>query len=143
MQQGISIIESIREFILTCPFLADWRVNVDYIGVDMSYSVDPLPCTPVLALYVDGGKKKQFQFAFMSKEAYDEDARINIENSGFYQQFEEWMEQQADTEIFPELSNPKQTATGIETLNSGYLFDAENQKALYRIECRLLYEQEA
>ena len=143
MQQGISIIESIRAFILTCPFLAGWRVNVDYIGVDMNYSVDPLPCTPVLASYVDGGKKKQFQFAFMSKEEYDEDARINIENSGFYQQFEEWMEQQADAGIFPELSNPKQAATGIETLNSGYLFDAENQNALYRIECRLLYEQEA
>lgn len=142
MQQGISIIESIRAFILTCPFLADWRVNVDYIGVDMSYSVDPLPCTPILASYVDGGKKKQFQFAIMSRETYDEDACINIENSGFYQRLEEWMEQQADAGIFPELSSPKQTATGIETLNSGYLFDAENQNALYRIECRLLYEQE-
>lgn len=143
MQQGISIIESIRAFILTCPFLADWRVNVDYIGVDMSYSVDPLPCMPTLARCVDGGRKKQFQFAFMSKEEYDEDARINIENSGFYQWFEEWMEQRADAGIFPELSNPKQTVTGIETLNSGYLFDAENKMALYRIECRLLYEQEA
>jgi hypothetical protein len=142
-QANKTIIESIREFILTCPFLQDWRVNVDYIGVDMSYSVYPLPCQPILSKYVDGGKKKQFQFAFMSKEEYDEDARINIENSGFYQLFDEWMEEQADTGNLPELANEKQHATGIETLNSGYLFDAENQLALYRIECRLLYEQEA
>lgn len=142
MQQGISIIESIREFILTCPFLEERRVNVDYIGVNMSYSVAPLPCTPVLASYTDGGKKKQFQFAFTSKEEYDEDARVNIENSGFYQRFEEWLEQKTESGELPELSNGKQAATGIETLNSGYLYDAEGKLALYHIECRLLYEQE-
>lgn len=143
MRQGNSIIEAVRAFILTCPFLQEWRVNVDYIGVDMSYSIDPLPCTPTLSKYVDGGRKKQFQFALMSMEAYDEDARINIENSGFYQQFEEWLEQQGEAGMLPELASQKQNATGIETLNSGYLFDAENKLALYRIECRLLYEQEA
>ncbi len=143
MRQGNSIIEAVRAFILTCPFLQEWRVNVDYIGVDMSYSIDPLPCTPTLSKYVDGARKKQFQFALMSMEAYDEDARINIENSGFYQQFEEWLEQQGEAGTLPELASAKQNATGIETLNSGYLFDAENKLALYRIECRLLYEQEA
>ncbi len=143
MRQGNSIIEAVRAFILTCPFLQEWRVNVDYIGVDMSYSIDPLPCTPTLSKYVDGARKKQFQFALMSMEAYDEDARINIENSGFYQQFEEWLEQQGEAGTLPELASRKQNATGIETLNSGYLFDAENKLALYRIECRLLYEQEA
>lgn len=141
MRQGNSIIEAVRAFILTCPFLQEWRVNVDYIGVDMSYSIDPLPCTPTLSKYVDGARKKQFQFALMSMEAYDEDARINIENSGFYQQFEEWLEQQGEAGTLPELASAKQNATGIETLNSGYLFDAENKLALYRIECRLLYEQ--
>ncbi len=143
MRQGNSIIEAVRAFILTCPFLQEWRVNVDYIGVDMSYSIDPLPCTPTLSKYVDGARKKQFQFALMSREAYDEDARINIENSGFYQQFEEWLEQQGEAGTLPELASRKQNAAGIETLNSGYLFDAENKLALYRIECRLLYEQEA
>lgn len=34
-------------------------------------------------------------------------------------------------------------ATAIETLNSGYLYDAEANLATYRIECRLIYEQEA
>ena len=101
MRQGNSIIEAVRAFILTCPFLQEWRVNVDYIGVDMSYSIDPLPCTPTLSKYVDGARKKQFQFALMSREAYDEDARINIENSGFYQQFEEWLEQQGEVGTRP------------------------------------------
>ena len=58
-------------------------MNVDYIGTEMTYSIDPLPCDPIIQRYVDGGAKKQFQFAFTSKEQYDEDARINIDNSEF------------------------------------------------------------
>lgn len=77
--QEANIIDSIRSFILTCPFLDNYRVNVDHLSEDMSYSVDPLPCDPVLQKYVDGGKKKQFQFAFTSKEQYDEDAQYRIE----------------------------------------------------------------
>ena len=89
-----NLIESIREFILACPFLQDGRVNVDYIGEDMGYSIDPLPCDPIVQRYTDGGAKKQFQFAFTSQEEYDQDARINIENSGFFQAFAEWLEEQ-------------------------------------------------
>lgn len=79
-----NLIDSVRSYILTCPFLSDGRVNVDYIGTDMGYSVDPLPCDPIIQRYMDGGSKKQFQFAFTSQEEYDQDARINIENSGFF-----------------------------------------------------------
>lgn len=139
--QEVKLIEYIRELVLSCPFLADWRVNVDYLSEQMEYSIDPLPCDPIIQRYVDGGAKKQFQFAFTSKEAYDEDARINIENSGFYQKFEEWLEEQTNGGLLPDMSGRKQPYA-VETLNSGYLYDAEGKLALYRIECRLLYVQE-
>lgn len=139
--QEVKLIEYIRELVFSCPFLADWRVNVDYLSEEMEYSIDPLPCDPIIQRYVDGGAKKQFQFAFTSKEAYDEDARINIENSGFYQKFEEWLEEQTNGGLLPDMSGRKQPYA-VETLNSGYLYDAEGKLALYRIECRLLYVQE-
>ena len=43
-----NLIKSIRTYILTCPFLQDGRVSVDYIGEDMGYSIDPLPCECLL-----------------------------------------------------------------------------------------------
>lgn len=116
-------------------------MNIDHLSEDMSYSIDPLPCDPIIQKYVDGGAKKQFQFAFTSKEEYDEDARINIENSGFYQEFDEWLESQSMQGILPILDG-KKYAYELETLNSGYLYDAQGQYAQYRIECRLLYTQE-
>lgn len=135
------LIDIVRLYILTCPFLSDGRVNVDYIGTDMGYSIDPLPCDPIIQRYMDGGAKKQFQFAFSSQEEYDQDARINIENSGFFQSFEEWLEQQSFNGNLPELEE-KKNPISIETLNSGYLYDINEEKAKYRIECRLIYTQE-
>lgn len=143
MQQD-SIIESLRKFMIKCPLLeSDRRVNVNYVGESMEYSIDPLPSDPIIKRYVDGGAVKQFQFAFTSREAYDEDARINIENSGFYQHFEEWLEEQNARGRMPKLTNKTQKAQKFETLNSGFLYDAENSSGQYRIECRLIYRQEA
>ena len=137
-----NLIDNIRTFILTCSFLQDGRVNVDYIGEEMGYSIDPLPCDPIVQRYTDGGAKKQFQFAFTSQEEYDQDSRINIENSGFFQMFDEWLEKQSFNENFPELGKGKIPIL-METLNSGYLYDVNGVNAKYRIECRLIYEQEA
>ena len=137
-----SLIDSIRAFVLACPFLRGGRVNVDYIGEEMGYSIDPLPCDPIVQRYTDGGAKKQFQFAFTSQEDYDQDARINIENSGFFQAFDEWIEGQSQAGNFPALEDDKIPIL-METLNSGYLYDINGIKAKYRIECRLVYAQEA
>lgn len=137
-----NLIDSIRAFVLACPFLRGGRVNVDYIGEEMGYSIDPLPCDPIVQRYTDGGAKKQFQFAFTSQEDYDQDARINIENSGFFQAFDEWIEGQSQAGNFPALEDDKIPIL-METLNSGYLYDINGIKAKYRIECRLVYAQEA
>ena len=119
------MIESLRSFLSGCPFLNGGRVNVDYIGAEMTYSIDPLPCDPVIQRYVDGGAKKQFQFAFTSKEQYDEDARINIDNSEFFQKFEDWLEQQNFTENLPDLPDGK-IPIRFETLSKGYLYDIDS-----------------
>ena len=83
---------------------------MDYIGEEMGYSIDPLPCDPIVHRYTDGGAKKQFQFAFTSQEEYDQDARINIENSGFFQKFDEWLEEQDFTGTFPELEEGRDSS---------------------------------
>lgn len=136
-----NLIDSIRTFISSCPFMQDWRVNVDYLGDAMEYSIDPLPCDPIIQRYTDGAAKKQYQFAFTSKEEYDQDARINIENSGFYEQFAEWLESRSFAGELPDLETGK-SPVRIETMNSGYLYDVDGENARYRIECRLIYTQE-
>lgn len=135
-----NLLETIRGTIIKCPLINGDRVNVDYIGTDMAYSLDTLPCDPIIQKYVDGGAKKQYQFAITSKDYYDEDSRVNIENSGFYESFEEWLEQITLSGELPDLGDNK-SALLFETLNKGYLYDVDGNKAQYRIECRLIYSQ--
>lgn len=137
----VNILEEIRKTLAACPLFEGDRINVNYIGTDMTYSLDPLPCDPIIQKYVDGGARKQYQFALMSKEEYDEDVRINIENSGFYESFEDWLERLNDSDNLPDLGVGK-SALLFETKNKGYLYDVDANKAKYRIECRLIYSQE-
>lgn len=46
----MSIVEAVRNYIASCPLLKDGRIlGVDRIGADaIEYSIDVLPCTPVL-----------------------------------------------------------------------------------------------
>lgn len=132
------IIESIRDYILTCDFLKEGKVNIDYLPDEMSYSIEPIGGDPVYKRYTDGTCMKQFQFALMSTEAYDGDARTAIAASGFYQFFEEWIEKNNMNGIYPELEG--HSSVRIDVLQSGYLFSTEADLGKYQIQCRLIYE---
>ena len=132
MQDGKKpIIQSIRDYVMTYPDIDDRKINIDYLGNGMEYSIDPIGADPIYKRYVDGSYLKQFQFAFTSKEAYDGDARTGIVNSGFYQAFEEWVEKNNMNDILPELDEYK--AVKVEVLQSGFLFSTEADLGRYQM----------
>lgn len=133
-----TIIQSIRDYVMTYPDIDDRKINIDYLGDEMEYSIDPIGADPIYKRYVDGSCLKQFQFAFTSKEAYDGDARTGIANSGFYQAFEEWMENNNMNDILPELDGHE--AIRVEVLQSGYLFAPDVDLGWYQMICRLIYK---
>ena len=129
--------ESIREYVRTYPGIDNRKINIDYLGDGMEYSIDPIGADPVYKKYTDGSCLKQFQFALTSKEAYDGDARTGIANSGFYQDFEEWTEQNNLNDIVPQLDG--HNAIRVEVMQSGYLFSAEADLGRYQMICRVIY----
>lgn len=137
MHHSKPIIESIREYILACPFLKDGKVNIDYLPDEMTYSIDPIGGDPVYKRYVDGSSLKQFQFAVTSKETYDGDARTGIENSGFYQFLQEWIEENNRNGILPRLEG--YVPVRVDVQMSGYLFSMDAELGRYQIQCRLIY----
>lgn len=138
MQGDKPIIESIRDYILSCDFLKEGKVNIDYLPDEMAYSIDPVGADPIYKRYVDGSCLKQFQFSLLSKEAYDGDARTGIANSGFYQAFEEWIEENNTNDVFPVLQG--HASIRMDVLQSGYLFSADADLGRYQIICRLIYK---
>jgi len=137
------IIEKIREYFLDCPILDEYaRLNIDFLGVEPTqYTIEGQPVNPVIQKYVDGGVLKQYVFVFGSREYYGADVLQNIENSGFYEQFSSWLDEQSEKGNLPKLEGGKK-ALKIEALTTGYLFNASEDNARYQIQCRLIYYEE-
>lgn len=137
------ILESIRNFMLQCPYLEEMApVYVDYLDNEaVSYTIDSIPNTPVIKEYTDGSKLKQFLFVFGSREFYGPDYVQNIENSGVFEKISAWFDDMTENNSLPALSDGK-IPIKIETVSSGYVFGTTADTARYQIQARLIYYEE-
>ena len=139
------IIDAISTYIRGCPCLKKFNgainVNVNYLGDDSTtYSIEEVPVKPIIKKYVDGSTMRQFQFIFASREPYGSDVLQNIENSGFYEEFSSWIENNNSQGIFPNFDEGK-IVDNIEVLSPGYAFMVDENVVRYQIELRLIYFQ--
>lgn len=134
------MIETVRTWFRSCPLLRkDTVFGVDKLGADpVNYEIAPLSCNPVVQKYVDGTTVRQFQFAFASREVYDE--QQNMQNTAFYEQLQEWLEEQSDRGNLPALGEGKK-ARELQILSSGYVYDTGDSTAIYQMELSLIYIQ--
>lgn len=141
----MTIIESVKNFILTCPFLVELAaVNVDFLPDSPdTYSIESVPVNSVIRTYLDGSQERQFVFVFASRLYYSDETKNNIENSGFYENFSDWLDEQTKCGNLP-IMREGLTPTKIEAMSSGYLFDISGDlsNARYQIQCRLTYDKE-
>lgn len=139
----MTIIESIRSFIKKCPFLEEFdgaaRIGVDFLDSEVTtYSIEKVPCNPIIKKYVDGSSKRQEQFIFASRESYGQDIFNNLDNINFYENFAKWIEQNNDEGKLPILDGGKETLS-IEVTSNGYAFQTDIDRAQYQIQMRLIY----
>lgn len=141
----MTIIESVKNFILKCPYLDELaRVNVDFLPEKPeTYSIEEEPAQTVVKRYLDGSSQRQFLFVFAARLNYSDEVRNNIENSGFFEDFADWLEKCTENDNLPLMADGL-TAEKIEAISSGYLFDISGDlsNSRYQIQCRLIYEKE-
>ncbi|WP_085832860.1 hypothetical protein [Clostridium merdae] len=139
----MSIIESLQAYISTCPALnsfADLHVDGLEPGA-VNYSIDTLPGARILSQDLAGNKTREFPFMLLSREASIDDI-TRIANTGFYEDFADWLEDQSDNDTLPDLGT-KKIAESIEATSWGYLYqrDENDQTAIYQIICKMTYTQ--
>ena len=67
MKNDDLLIYGIREYFKACPLLRRGRLLIDALGLaPVSYSLDVLPCDPIITQYADGDSLRQYQ----CKESY-------------------------------------------------------------------------
>ena len=137
------IIESLKDYISTCPYLYEFNkeINVDYLDDDSTtYSIEEVPCEPIIKKYLNGDTKRQYDFIFASRESYGPDVFQNIENSGFYEDFASWIEEESFNNNLPDLGESRESIK-IEVSTTGYAFQTDINQARYQIQLKLIYFQ--
>ena len=130
-------IELIKEFIETCPYLKNGKVNVDYIkDKPQSYSIDETPVDPVLQNFSDGGRRLQIQFDFSIQASFS--ALENIKNSKFCEDFTDWIYEQNKKENLPKIDG----AVWIKCLGRGTILQTTDSTAIYVIPIQVAYEED-
>lgn len=143
MAKAESIIDALEKYFIGCELLKDGALRVDYLGEKpVEYTIEVLPCDPVVKRYLGGSTVRQYLFAFGSREFYSQERLQNIQNSAFYERLADWVETRSMSGVLPELPEGME-AQQLEVVSSGYLFDGSMTNARYQIQLRLLYFKEA
>ena len=143
MAKTDSIIDALEKYFIGCELLKDGALRVDYLGEKpVEYTIEVLPCDPVVKRYLGGSTVRQYLFAFGSREFYSQERLQNIQNSAFYERLADWVETRSTSGVLPELPDGME-AQQLEVVSSGYLFDGSMTNARYQIQLRLLYFKEA
>lgn len=138
----MSMIESVRDYLLTYAGMADAVIHVDALGDEpIEYAVIPLPGERTIATYLDGKKQREYPFLIQSTFSTADEAE-RIENSGFYEDLADWLDEQTDSGNLPTLDAGK-TAESIQAITWGFVYEqGESGTGIYQITCKLVYEQE-
>ena len=135
-----SILEGVKAFVAT--YTVNEPLNVDYLGTALpGYSIVSLPGGGWVegGQYLNGGGMKEFLFAVQSMKSTAEELG-RLENSGFNEDFSDWLDDQTIAGNLPELPTGK-TAEQIQAVGAGFLYEqGVSDTGVYQIACRLEYE---
>lgn len=105
------MIDKVRKYIAECPFLDEYaELNVEYLQDKVkTYSINEnAGYEPIISTDILGNTERQFLFTFDSKLHWNEDIQNNIDNSKFFEDFRNWLEENNKKKIFPEIKRDLQ-----------------------------------
>lgn len=136
----MTIIESLRDYIMTFPDLPEGAVCIDYLGGEPGqFTLEPVPADPVYKRYADGECVWQYLFVFASRAYYGADVALCAENQGLFEKLAAWIRENDAAGDYPDLGDGK-TAAGMEVVSSGYVLTEGTEAARYQMQLRLVYE---
>ena len=137
----MKIIESIRNYIgsLDCMATYNNAINANFLDGEVdSFSIEEVPANPIVKKYLDGSTLRQFQFAFCSREPYGSEILQNIDNSSFYEDFSNEIEEKNNRNILP-IGDSNIEPIELKVTSSAYVVATEEDTALYQINLNFKY----
>ncbi len=136
------MINSIRTWLMKCDSFDDLKsIGVDFLSSDANTaSIEKAPGQKTIETRVNGDKIKQINIILRAWFPYSEELKQNIENSNFFEDVSDWIEEQVEDNSLPVFKKNK-VCTNVEVTTSDYLISlADNmRKACYQMQLRVEY----
>ena len=113
-----------------------YQINADMLSNDINnYSIDKIPVQTEVEKWIIGPTIRRDVFSFRSRVAYSQDVINNLENIGFFEEFESIIKSNNEKGVLPEIDNIEK----IECLNCGTMNVADTNTATFDIQIQITY----
>lgn len=113
-----------------------YQINADMLSNKIDdFSLNKIPTNPEIEKWIIGASKKVDIYSFRSRKAYSQDVIVNLENIGFFEDFENIIKTNNDEGDLPLIDNIE----SIECLNCGTLNMADGNTAIFDIQIQVTY----
>ncbi len=117
----------------------NYRINADMLSNKVGdYSLDKIPTDTNVERWIIGVEKKRDVYSFRSRKSYQSDTIKNLENIGFFEEFERIIKSNNEEGVLPEIDNIE----SIECLNCGTLNNTQGTQATFDIQIQITYREE-
>jgi len=113
----------------------NYQINADFLGKVDDFSLDKIPTDTNVEKWIIGIEKKKDVFSFRSRKAYSQDTINNLENIGFFEDFEYIIKSNNAEGVLPEIEGIE----SIECLNCGTLNSVDGTQATFDIQIQVTY----
>lgn len=100
-----------------------------------NYSLDKIPTDTEVERWITGNTIHRDVYSFRSRKSYSLDAINNLNNIGFFEDFEKKIKSNNDEGILPDIDGIE----SIECLNCGTMINADGNTAEFEIQIQITY----
>lgn len=137
------IIDSVREYMLSCPELSGKKININCLGTKMqSFTIDNVETDSIIKKYCDGSVLKQAVFTLGVRDRYDENLGENLYVTNLLEKIEDWIYKQNIMKNLPILTC-NMPVRSIEVTKSSHLHDTSMGSGRWQMEFMIVYKQNA
>ena len=116
------------------------QINADMLSKNVNnYSLDKIPTASVVMKWINGDEIRKDVFSFRSRKEYSTNEIINLQNIGFFEEFEKAIKTNNKKGVLPEINGIE----SIECLNCGTMLRADTNTAIFDIQIQIIYREEA
>lgn len=134
-------IEKLREYlfdnIITLTQNSNFQINANFLSNKIDdYSLDKMPIAPIVNKLICGVEIRRDVFSFRSRKSYSHDKVVNLNNMGFFEEFEKLIKSNNEEGVLPDIDRIE----SIKCLNPfTMLSNDDGTKAIFDIQIEIKY----